>query len=75
MSVAVTACGDNILGLVSSTIALCPEVLSSGFVSEGLLVRYAKAFAESLNVSSPHWLPTIVAKATLLLHSCISFLD
>lgn len=44
--IAETACGDNIVGLVSPTIAPRSEVLSSGFVLEGSVMRFPKAFAK-----------------------------
>jgi hypothetical protein len=74
MPVAETACGDNIVELVSPAVALRSEVLRSGLVPDGSFVRNAEAFAKGFNASSPHRLSTIVTKATLLLHSCNSVL-
>ncbi len=75
MSVAETACGDNVDRFVSSAIAPGSKVLRSGLVPDGSVVRNAKAFAEGRNVSGPHRLATIVTKAALPLHSCISVFD
>jgi hypothetical protein len=75
MPIAEMASGDNVVPPISPTIATRSEMLRSGLVPQGSFVRYTKAFAEHLNVISPHRLATIVTKATLLLHSCITVVD